>query len=236
MDNTMESGSQLRNLGKVAFHKLMSSLDAEKTWNEHVSTLTSKNKERHVRLNTPLVDPLPELDAVDQIASLEELTHHFWTGAQEKGRIRNLARRMVASSFYFEMGQTGSGSLSSGKATGKHQSSLLCQSLLMLAGFIQCRLDSSKHKYLGEYFSRQAEVSHGTRPEFNIKNSSSGRGVNATTINIVDTMFTQQSFWATGIPVTIETNDTSSLTEITLVFGQGLDAQYPISGFPRCLF
>jgi hypothetical protein len=236
MDDTQDSGSQLRNLGKVAFHKLMSSLDAEKTWNEHVSTLTSKNKERHVRLNTPLADPLPELDAVDQIASLRELTHHFWTGAKEKGRIRNLARRMVASSFYFEMAQTGSGSLSPGKTMGKHQSSLLCKPLLMFAGFIQCRLDSSKHKYLGEYFSRQAEVSHRTRPAFNIKNSSSDHGVNATTIKIVDIMFTQQSFWATGIPVTLEANDTSSLTEITLVFGRDLDDHYPISGFPRCLF
>jgi hypothetical protein len=240
MDVGQESGSQIRNLGKLAFNKLMNSLDAERTWNEHTGTLSLKNKERHIRLNTPLENPLPELDAVDRIRELEELARNYWAGAGERRRIKALARRMVASSFYFEMAPTESDSLSSGKATGKHTRSPRRQSCLMLAGTIRCRLHSSKHpgviKHLGEYFDRQSDAAYGTRPAFKIKGSSSGHSVNVTTIKTVRSMFTQQSFELAQTPITIETNDTSSLTEITLAFGQNLDVQFPISGFPRCLF
>lgn len=122
--DTEGSDSQIRNLGRVAFHKLMNSLDAERTWDDHMYTLAPRDRERHIRLNTPLSSPLPELDAVDQIGSLKSLTQHHWAIAERKKRIRNLARRMVASSFYFEMVETGSDSLNSGKASGQHPRSL----------------------------------------------------------------------------------------------------------------
>ncbi len=76
-------------------------LDCEATWRDYV-TKTSGYTEpgrRNVRINVQLKGTRPDLDQVNQVQALEDQAFY---SASRNPDIREVAHRLVASSFYFE--------------------------------------------------------------------------------------------------------------------------------------
>lgn len=94
--------AHFRFLAKMASDHLHTSLDSQRTWEDFVSVRrpSDKNTSRYIRLNHELDEQPPKMDEVDQMQYLEEVARYRFGGDQS---IKMLARRLVATSFYFEV-------------------------------------------------------------------------------------------------------------------------------------
>ncbi len=81
---------------------MLSSLDCEQTWNEFLSGLPTKNVDwsGFVRLNLELDDKVPALDDVKRMQWLRDSVRARMSNSPH---IQNLAIRLVATSFYFQL-------------------------------------------------------------------------------------------------------------------------------------
>lgn len=81
-----------------------SDLDCERTWDDFVQCTvpagSAKGDHLH-RLTLPVAGPRIELDAVDKMSELEELTKNYYS--VNAGFIEKIACQLVASLFYFEL-------------------------------------------------------------------------------------------------------------------------------------
>jgi hypothetical protein len=86
--------------------RVESALDAEATWREFrkdvVGTTSDAAAERYIRINPRTKNRIPKMDDKSQIDTLQEdiISNLRTHGSQTK--IKNIAQRLVASSFYFE--------------------------------------------------------------------------------------------------------------------------------------
>jgi predicted acylesterase/phospholipase RssA len=87
-------------LATIACDHVENSLNSQKTWEEYQQRSKTK-KELLFRLNTALQGPIPELHEVDKIPVLIEEALTFWAFPKNKEKLRDLAQKLVASSFYF---------------------------------------------------------------------------------------------------------------------------------------
>jgi hypothetical protein len=60
-------------------------------------------KEASLRLNTVLESPIPELHDVARMQDLVEDAQVFWNLPQNQNILKDLAQRLIASSFYFKL-------------------------------------------------------------------------------------------------------------------------------------
>jgi len=101
-------------LANVAKDHIAASMDCEQTWRDFRSAkgVTSAERYRYIRLNTALKNSPPRLDDVSKMGDLRrEAREQF----EESYEIKKLARRLVATSFYF---QPDNDSLSKAEITG----------------------------------------------------------------------------------------------------------------------
>jgi len=88
-------------LGRYVVDLVQATLNAEKTWVEYLKN-TKLDKQRCIRLNTPLNGPAPELHDVTKIEELEVLADQYWSNDIGHETIQRLAQKLLASSFYFD--------------------------------------------------------------------------------------------------------------------------------------
>lgn len=96
---------QLINIAAERFDSL---LECNSTWQSFVTENTSSdfshlsrgNHRRFIRLNPDLRFKVPRLDAVDDISQLEKAAADYLQ--QNSSRTKEVAHRLVASSFFFE--------------------------------------------------------------------------------------------------------------------------------------
>lgn len=79
-------------------------LDSELAWREFVDLIATEGTEessRYIRINPDISANPPELDAVGQIKQLQSDTKRALKRTRMAAEIRNVAHRLVASSFFF---------------------------------------------------------------------------------------------------------------------------------------
>ena len=88
-------------LYKIARNHVALSLDSEMTWENYMNVLQPHPfyRSRYVRLNPRLMEDPPALDDVSRMKYIQELTRDKFT---DDKRIREVALKLIASSFYFE--------------------------------------------------------------------------------------------------------------------------------------
>lgn len=92
---------------RTALGIIDSQLNCEKAWNDYLGKISSRTdpvlaaeaRRRHMRINVQLNGSRPRLDQVDQIEALGDQALYSARGNPD---IREIAHRLVASSFYFE--------------------------------------------------------------------------------------------------------------------------------------
>ncbi|KAH6670615.1 acyl transferase/acyl hydrolase/lysophospholipase [Halenospora varia] len=217
-------GRQMWLLAKVAVNHLKNSLDSERTWSLFLDSQSPINASRCVRLNTPLGNPVPELHDVVKIPSLEESVIDYWSGDYQRRIIRDLASRLLASSFYFNL----------------HERREIEQGRVGVKGEILCRFSDksprSEVKYLGEHFKSMKIVSGDGRPYFLVREQ--GRihsHMFSLSDQVLQKMIIESKFSLSATPFETQLSAASSPLEILLCFGENPSEQYAISGFPRSL-
>jgi len=90
-----------KSLLKIAIDHIASSLDSEKTWEDYIMMLpiASNNRSRYIRVNPALTDDPPRLDDVSSLRHLKDVVRSQMI---DDPQITRVARRLVATSFYFE--------------------------------------------------------------------------------------------------------------------------------------
>lgn len=88
-------------LYKMAKNHVAVSLDSQMTWENYLSVLQPPvaYRSRYVRLNPRLMEDPPALDEVSRMQFIQDLTREKF---HDDDRIRRVARKLIASSFYFE--------------------------------------------------------------------------------------------------------------------------------------
>lgn len=88
-------------LYKIAKNHVALSLDSEMAWENYMNVLQPLPiyRSRYVRLNPRLMEDPPALDEVSRMKYIQELTRERF---RDDDRIRTVALKLIASSFYFE--------------------------------------------------------------------------------------------------------------------------------------
>ncbi|KAH7319133.1 hypothetical protein BKA65DRAFT_556563 [Rhexocercosporidium sp. MPI-PUGE-AT-0058] len=216
-------GRAIYGVAKIAWAQFENSMDSQKTWAEFYNKLDYGKQQRAFRLSAMLQDKVPELDDVESIPMLEQcVTDSMSTNFLQQQLVRQLARRLVASSFYFDL----------------KDKKLLKEEQHAVKGSIHCRFPkASLHeeiRHLGKYFKSIYEDNAIEAPYFLVKEE--GRiyeHMFHLTDPILENMITNSNFSLSSQPFVVELRAQSSLLHILLCFGQNQDDQFPISGFPR---
>jgi hypothetical protein len=86
--------------------RVESALDAEATWGEFlkdvVGTTPHAAAERYIRVNPRMKNRIPKMDDKSQIDNLQEEVIHSLRTHESQKKVKDIAQRLVASSFYFE--------------------------------------------------------------------------------------------------------------------------------------
>jgi hypothetical protein len=86
--------------------RVESALDAEATWREFrkdvVGTSSHVAAERYIRVNPKTKSPIPKMDDKSQINTLHDDIRSSLRTSRFQTKLKNIAQRLVASSFYFE--------------------------------------------------------------------------------------------------------------------------------------
>jgi hypothetical protein len=125
----------------IAKDAIESELDCDKTWEEYVQCAipeASERRNRYHRLTLEIPGPKVELDAVNEMSRLQDLTRTYYT--QNPHLIDKVAGQLIASLFYFKYV-----SRVSMTVTGRYSTSLLFSEdisdpRLPCSGIIKCRL------------------------------------------------------------------------------------------------
>ncbi|CAN9312297.1 unnamed protein product [Alternaria alternata] len=207
--------------------RVESALDAEATWRDFrkdvVGTASYAAAERYVRFNPRTANRIPKMDDKSQIDPLREDVMNSLRKHGSRTKIKDIAQRLVASSFYFEISCPE-------RRNDDH---------IIVQGNIQCRFAAGSHNLrdLGDYIRKHQTPYF--QPFFRIQEAmrdESSQCIQVETQTIRD--MTERGLFrldSVVIPVTSEGAEVSidlHLTDDRTRHGQrGL----PISGFPRHL-
>ncbi|KAL5397840.1 hypothetical protein PMIN03_006175 [Paraphaeosphaeria minitans] len=209
--------------------RIESVLDAELTWKEFRKEIRGNYSEiaveRYIRINPRTKDRTPKMDDKDKIHVLHDEMKKCLERSDMQNKIKMIAYRLVASSFYFEK----SGPC---KEAGGH---------ITISGMIRCRFaaGSGNLRKLGEYM-RNHQGGERFQPFFHVQevnHDESAHNIPITAQAIRD-MIERGRFdlGKLAIPVTSET----SIVAIDLHLTDDkaryfVKSGFPISGFPRSL-
>ncbi|KEZ46452.1 hypothetical protein SAPIO_CDS0780 [Scedosporium apiospermum] len=206
---------------QTAINHISNSLNSQRTWAQFEKDNQSE-RERIIRLNNKLNPPFAELHDVHRIQGLEEETRQYWQKDREcKEMLDSLARRLLASSFYFVVNST---------ASSEHHYSV--------QGEIRCRFsrsaDTKEISKLGQLFE-SIQVQDPSYPCFEISQEGfMSQKTLAVTESVIKSMIDSNEFvFPEGQSVSIQLGDRNSKCEVVLCLGQ--DERYHISGSPRTM-
>ncbi|KAF8847153.1 hypothetical protein BDZ45DRAFT_811773 [Acephala macrosclerotiorum] len=212
-------------LFNVIHGRMESILDAEMTWEEFVGITadvkTKENEYRYIRINPNIGYEPPDIDDVEALQSLQDATTESLS--QEMPVIRNLARLLVASSFYLDLKSP----------PGLGEAGLKC------TGRILCRLENNL-RALGDYFMRQQRGDF--QPYFEIfeDNYHAPKQQLYITSEIINRMVQKAVFQMDNFDIILSSRTARLHIVIFLVppgsrVGSEEPLSCPISGFPRIL-
>ncbi|KAI9701837.1 MAG: hypothetical protein M1836_001181 [Candelina mexicana] len=207
--------SSCKNLCRIAVNHIESSLDSERAWNKYLEVLAPPDAQRYRfrRLNVRLDGEPPKLDDVDAMKELQDTVRKQF---RKTRRIRDVARHLIASSFFFEKEKFSPGD--GGEAS-------IC------TGFVQCRF-APRGQYtrdLGRILQESLSESHS--PYFVVQELYRETEAQQVIVSedVIEHMIRQGSFMMGQLKIPIS----SSFSTITISLSlDGHDAT-PISGFPR---
>lgn len=221
--------SQLKNLTKIAIDRIQSSMNSEQTWRNYVQQTNPPLhlKDCYVRLNLRMKTDPPKMDDVSQLANLKNAT--LLQFAPNEAKIKSVADRLLATSFYFSLDREPFAAGVDGDVT-------------IVSGTIHCRFaaHSSEIRSLGEALRRRSRNAYNQNlsqhnPYFVIQER--GQELKAKQIvlsaDVVDRMTSDGVFSMDKIQ--IPQIDVRAETDILFCFGDQPEhvIMYPISGFPR---
>jgi len=122
----------------IAKDAIETELDCEKTWEDYVQCAVPEGNDRrnrYHRLTLEIHGPKIELDAVNEMSRLQDLTRAYYK--ENTYLIDNVAGQLIASLFYFNVV-----SRVSMTVTGNHSTCFYCRKTLTTdrSGMIKCRL------------------------------------------------------------------------------------------------
>lgn len=219
----------IQNLASMATDHIQSSLNSEQTWrdfmidNGPLHTLRG----RFQRLNLPVDIAPPKMDEVHQLVNLKNMCQSHCR--KEALRIKQIADRLIATSFYFALIPEDSATVD-GKTC--------------VYGTIQCRLPfGPQTRALGDILESRAqtaynETRHDHRPCFVVQERRREKEAVQLVLQheVTNKMRHEGIFSMSKIEIVV--SDTNAETEISFCFGDHdrtqTAAYFPISGFPRC--
>jgi hypothetical protein len=194
-------------------------INTELSWINFTTDIFTPDQDvrsRYQRFNLDLGYEPPKMDKVDQLSVLEEQAHERLKEQGNRHKIRQIAFRLVASSFYFEksMVPTKHGEIG---CTGK----------------ILCRFPpgSEEIRHLGRYL--QYKTTAFFQPYFLIEGPGSKPTQRNLDIsqNIITQMINNAEFSLNEIYISVVGEQVATSIEIALTANH----KYSISGFPRAL-
>ncbi|OQO10125.1 hypothetical protein B0A48_04482 [Cryoendolithus antarcticus] len=213
--------------GRWRSKRLDDVLDAELAWTEFRSQAVRERSEakgrRYIRFNPDLDKEPPAPDSKNDLVSLQNNVRKRLATPHRIAALRNVAHRLVASSFYLEL---------QSKATAE-QSEQICSASIV------CRFEDGSAEMRGLGQILEDRMGEGFEPYFMIKpdmNRTEYIQKAPITKDITRALIDGGVF---GLPnIYIPLRDESNPTSITLFLQQhdGLEPDgFPISGFPRVL-
>ncbi|KAK7747804.1 hypothetical protein SLS62_008840 [Diatrype stigma] len=210
--------SHVQHLYGILRSNLEQNLDCDRAWDDYISSVTtafpkSFPHSRFLRIN-PDVGDIPALDEKDRMAELRIRVQQ----SQDEDRIHDVARQLIASTFYFEL---------------RSVSDLGMGGKTRLQGKIQCRIpDKTREihelgKHLKQRMASEGEVKFFITEDGDTKPLI----VVPLTAKVTDSMAREQVFNLGLISFSI--GHRRLQTHINAHFGNV--SMYPISGFPRPL-
>ncbi|KAF2441827.1 hypothetical protein P171DRAFT_418623 [Karstenula rhodostoma CBS 690.94] len=209
--------------------RIESVLDAELTWKEFRKEIRGKSSEiaveRYIRINPRTKDRTPKMDDKDKIRILHDEIKTGLTRNDMQIKIKTIAYRLVASSFYFEK----SGPC---REAGGH---------VTISGMIRCRFaaGSENLRNLGDYM-RKHQRGERFQPFFRVQEVNHDESVHSIpiTAQAIRDMIERGRFdlGKLAIPVTSEMSIVSIDLHLTDDKARYfVRSGFPISGFPRSL-
>lgn len=89
----------LKQLLRIAFDAIDSTLDSNRTWDDFHYGLTAENRWRYKRMNIDLDKP----PALDEVAAIKDLEAKAKAALIQDPKVKEIAHRLVASLFYFTL-------------------------------------------------------------------------------------------------------------------------------------
>jgi patatin-like phospholipase/acyl hydrolase len=210
---------------RVLTNRIGNILNAEKAWDdflEHVEQQPNHDKRRYIRINPDLRKEPPKLDAKGEVQGLHHKTKQILQKSENQDIIRDVAMRLIASSFYFV--KTSKTTLSPGIVH-------------TFTGKICCRFENGSRKLrrMGEFLRHQQRPT--SQPFFEIENQDCGVIVQKIEIStvLVASMINKSAFVLETCKIELPTPSASIAITLSLRNSRGSYSRYPISGFPRTL-
>ncbi len=235
MSKKVQTKTQMGKVIKIMKNRVENILDTEIRWVEFMSDADARGhedtKKRHWRINPDLMEDPPALDDVQKLPFLRRRMHQIMKHADFQKQIGEIARRLVASSFYLEV-LTSLPKYSENVFCGMFF--LFCNGIkLIREAEIQCKFPSASQelRHLGDYFKNMTILNF--QPYFIIGE----KGSTSEPIKIIITQqliqgMTMNASFEVG-PVLIPVSTESAITTISLSTVDG--EELPISGLPRAL-
>lgn len=231
----VQKDTQMSKFVKILKNRVENILDAEISWHEFMSDVDAREHEdarkRYWRVNPNLMEDPPALDDVQKLPLLRRRMHQIMKYADFQEQTGEIARRLVASSFYLEMPT----SLPQDFHTSLRGRlfSFYDKTELIREAEIQCKFPSASQelRHLGEYFKNMTTLNF--QPYFIIgeKGSSSEPIKIIITQQLIQGMMMNASFEVGPVSIPISTESAISTISLSIVDGEELS----ISGFPRAL-
>ena len=227
--------SQMGKIIKIMKNRVENILDTEIRWLAFMSDANARGhedaKSRYWRINPDLMENPPALDDVKKFPDLQRRIHQIMKHADFQNQIGEIARRLVASSFYLEVLTSlpeDSEILFCGMAF------LFCnKTKLIREAEIQCKFPSASQelRHLGDYFKNMTTLNY--QPYFIIgeKDSTSEPTQIIITQQLIQGMTMNASFELGPFLIPVSTESAITTISLSIVDGEEL----PISGLPRAL-
>ncbi|KAL8929810.1 MAG: hypothetical protein Q9208_000954 [Pyrenodesmia sp. 3 TL-2023] len=211
--------SQPRKWFNILVNRIENILDTEVTWLKFMAEAghgDDVNRSRYHRINPNIRENPPRLDETRKLPHLRQRMMHVMKEPYFQNQIGEVARRLVASSFYVE---------APSKSRGVHG---LAASV---SAEIRCRFpsDSRNIRRLGDYLKNASTTKF--KPHFIFAEQDPGTKPQEIPITskIIETMMMNASFNLETVHIPVSNENAVITGMLSLVSGEDL----PISGFPR---
>lgn len=235
MSKKVPKNTRMGKVIKILKNRVENILDAEIAWLEFMSDADARGHEdatkRYWRINPNLMKDAPALDDVEKLPFLRRRMHQIMKHADFQKQIGEIARRLVASSFYLEVPTSLPQDL---ETIFSGMFFLFCnKTKLIHKAELQCKFPSASQelRHLGEYFKNMTTLNF--QPYFIIgeKGSTSEPIKIIIGQQLIQGMMMNASFEAGPILIPVSTESAITTISLSIVDGEEL----PISGLPRAL-